>query len=331
MLHLRMARRLASTEARKKVTAMSLLRLKRKGERIAMVTCYDYPSARHVAATEAVDIALVGDSLGMVALGYETTLAVTLEEMVHHCKAVRRGLGSSHQLLVCDLPFGSYESSPEQALRSAFRAMKEAGADAVKVEGRRPATVSKLVESGVAVMGHVGLTPQSISTLGGFRAQGRTAVKARGIVDDALALQDAGAFGVVAECVPAPVGRALSEALEIPVVGIGSGPHCDGQVLVYHDLLGALSHPHHQRFVPKFCKVYADVGDVAVAALSEYANEVKGRDFPTMDFAPYEMPPEEAQKFEAMLQLDRDSRSTHRREVRERLVNQDEYETVQLY
>lgn len=304
--------------------------MKRKGERVSMVTCYDYPSASHVAASE-VDVALVGDSLGMVALGYETTLSVTLDEMIHHCKAVRRGL--QNQLLVCDLPFGSYEESAEQGLRSAFRAMKEGRADAVKVEGGRriARTVGKIHDAGIAVMGHVGLTPQSISTLGGFRAQGRTAVKARAILDDALALQDAGAFAVVAECVPAEVGKALSDALEIPVIGIGAGPHVDGQVLVYHDLLGALSHPHHRRFVPKFCKVYADLGNTAVTALNDYTAQVKGETFPTSDYAPYEMSEIETNKFQAMLQVDREDRITNKRKVQQKLVQEDEYEVTNLY
>lgn len=317
-----------------KVTAMSLLRMKRQGERVAMVTCYDYPSASHVAAASAVDVALVGDSLGMVALGYETTLSVTLDEMIHHCKAVARGLRDSHAMLVCDLPFGSYEDSPEAAMRSAFRAMKEGSADAVKVEGgiRTARTVRRLVsDGGIAVMGHVGLTPQSISTLGGFRAQGRTAVKARAILDDALALQDAGAFAIVAECIPADVGRALSTSLEIPVIGIGAGPHVDGQVLVYHDLLGALAHPHHRRFVPKFCKVFADLGNIAVNALEDYANQVKQHAFPTMDYSPYAMPDQEVAKFRAMLQIDEDIRASRKYEVQKKLVDQDEYETVHLY
>ncbi|KAJ8598588.1 hypothetical protein CTAYLR_001723 [Chrysophaeum taylorii] len=317
---------------RAKVSALSLLRMKRMKEKICMVTCYDYPSASHVECA-GVDVALCGDSLGMVELGYATTQPVTLEEMLHHCRAVRRGLSDEGPMLVCDLPFGSYEESPEVALRAAYRVMKEGGADAVKVEGGRSIapSVSKLVKSGVAVLGHVGLLPQSISTLGGFRAQGRTAVKARSILDDALALQDAGAFGVVAECVPPPLGRALSESLEIPVIGIGAGPFVDGQVLVYHDLLGALSHPHHRRFVPKFCKVFADLGDKAVEGLEAYKQDVKQGTFPDDDYSPYEMPEEEAAKFQAMLDIDREVRAAKSKQVKQRLKDQDEYETIHLY
>ncbi|KAJ8607287.1 hypothetical protein CTAYLR_009532 [Chrysophaeum taylorii] len=311
---------------------MSLLRMKRMKERICMVTCYDYPSASHVECA-GVDVALCGDSLGMVELGYATTQPLTLDEMLHHCRAVRRGLSEEGPLLVCDLPFGSYEESPEVALRAAYRAMKEGRADAVKLEGGRHVarSVAKLAKSGVAVMGHVGLTPQSIATLGGFRAQGRTAVKARSILDDALALQDAGAFGLVLECVPPPLGRALSEALEIPVIGIGAGPHVDGQVLVYHDLLGALSHPHHRRFVPKFCKVFADIGDKAVQGLKAYKHDVKAGAFPDADFSPYEMPDDEATKFQAMLDVDREVRAAKSKQVQQRLKDQDEYETIHLY
>lgn len=302
--------------------------MKRKQEKISMVTCYDYPSARHVDAAQ-VDVALVGDSLGMVELGYETTQPVTLDEMIHHCKAVRRGL--STPMLVCDLPFGTYEESPEQAMRSAYRAMKEGRADAVKVEGRVVNSVKRLIQGGIAVMGHIGLTPQAVSTLGGFRAQGRTAVKARSILDDALALQDAGAFALVAECIPAPLGKALSDALEIPVIGIGAGPHTDGQVLVYHDLLGSLAHPHHERFVPKFCKVFADVGDASIQGITAYVNQVKSGDFPTMDFSPYEMPDDELRKFQAMLDIDKDVRSQKRQEMQQKIKDQDEYESIHLY
>ena len=194
----------------RKMSTLELQHLKRKGKKIAMITAYDYPSATH-AEDANFEIVLVGDSLGMVVLGYSTTQPVTMDEMIHHCKAVRRG--APNRFVVGDMPFGSYESGPQEALHNAYRFIKEAGADAVKIEGAnesRIETVKKLVDSGIAVMGHVGLTPQSIGVLGGFRAQGRTAVKARAVIDDALALQSAGAFAVVVECVPSIVGKALT-------------------------------------------------------------------------------------------------------------------------
>eukprot|EP01031_Cornospumella_fuschlensis_P036963 gene36963-44842_t len=236
----------------RKMTALELQHLKRKGKRIAMVTAYDYPTAKH-AENAGFDIVLVGDSLGMVVLGYDTTQPVTMEDMLHHCKAVRRGAPS--RFIVGDMPFGSYELSVEQGLQNAFRLVKEAGMDAVKIEGSSPyklQLVQRLVDSGVAVMGHVGLTPQSISVLGGFRAQGRTAVKARQLIDEALQLQRAGVFSCVVECVPGVVAQALTAALQIPTIGIGAGAQCSGQVLVYHDLLGVMHHPHNAQHVPKF-------------------------------------------------------------------------------
>ncbi|KAJ1463302.1 ketopantoate hydroxymethyltransferase-domain-containing protein [Pelagophyceae sp. CCMP2097] len=317
----------------KTVTAMELQRMKRVGTPITMVTAYDYPSAMHVDAA-GVDVVLCGDSVGMVALGYTTTQPVTLDEMLHHSRAVRRGLSlNGAPLLVCDLPFGSYEESPEVAMRSAYRCLKEGSADAIKLEGGTAVceSVRRIVQGGIAVMGHVGLTPQSISTLGGFRAQGRTAVKARKVVDDALALQDAGAFAVVVECVPAAVGRAVAAALEIPTIGIGAGQYCDGQVLVYHDLLGSINHPHHQRFVPNFCKLYADVGEKSITGIKAFKADVISRSFPSEAYSPYTMPPEEAEKFAQMLQDDVDRRDEKKRAARKRIVDDDEYETIKLY
>lgn len=257
----------------RRLTALELQYMKRKGKRIAMLTAYDYPTAKH-AESAGIDIVLVGDSVGMVVLGYDTTQPVTMDDMMHHCKAVRRGAPS--RFIVGDMPFGSYESGPDEALRNAFRFIKEAGCDAVKLEGgkNRAETVRKLVDCGIAVMGHIGLTPQGVSVLGGFRAQGRTAVKARAILDDALALQEAGAFGLVIECVPAVVARAVTEALKIPTIGIGAGPHTTGQVLVYHDLLGVDHHPHFEKHVPSFCKKYARLGLDINEALVRYKAEV---------------------------------------------------------
>lgn len=311
---------------------MNLLRMKRLREKICMVTCYDFPSGVHVDSAD-MDIALCGDSLGMVALGYETTQPVTLDEMLHHCRAVRRGLSSDGPLLVCDLPFGSYEESPKIALRAAHRVMKEGGADAVKLEGGlcMTETIRTLVQAGVAVMGHVGLTPQAIATLGGFRAQGRTAVKARKVLDDALALQDAGAFAVVLECVPGVVAAAVTSALDIPTVGIGAGSGTDGQVLVYHDLLGVFAHPQHVTHVPKFCKVFADVGQQTHLGLTAFRDDIKRGIFPSEEFSPYCMPSEEAAKFQHSLQHDKLHRKRASLEVLKRQLDQDEYEIAKLY
>ena len=236
----------------RKLTTLELQHKARNGEKLAMITAYDYPTARHAEDT-GFDILLVGDSLGMVVLGYDTTQPVTMEETLHHLKAVRRGAPS--RFIVADLPFGSYELGIEQAFENSMRLVKEGGADAVKLEGgiNRAETVRKLTDVGIAVMGHVGLTPQGISVLGGFRAQGRTAVKARKVLDDALALEKAGAFGVVVECVPAQVASAITDSLEIPVIGIGAGPGTRQSGV--HDLLGIQAHPHYKQHVPSFCKV----------------------------------------------------------------------------
>jgi len=314
----------------RKMTALELQYLKRKGKRIAMLTAYDYPTAKH-AETAGFEIVLVGDSLGMVVLGYESTQPVTMDDMLHHCKAVRRGAPS--RFIVGDLPFGSYESGPDEALKNAYRLVKEAGMDAVKLEGgkSRVETVRKLVDCGIAVMGHVGLTPQGISVLGGFRAQGRTAVKARAIVDDALALQEAGAFGLVIECVPALVAKAVTDALKIPVIGIGAGPHTSGQVLVYHDLLGVNHHPHFEKHVPSFCKKYAKLGGNIHEALMQYRQEVHDGAFPTEQYSPYKMSAEEESMFLNMLQRDAKARSEASEAVGKKLREADEYDVTKLY
>jgi 3-methyl-2-oxobutanoate hydroxymethyltransferase len=254
-----------------------------------------------------------------------------MEEMLHHCKAVRRGAPS--RFIVGDLPFGSYESGPKEALRNAYRLIKEAGMDAVKLEGgkNRAETIRKLVDSGVAVMGHIGLTPQGISVLGGFRAQGRTAVKARSIVDDALALQDAGAFGIVIECVPSVVAKVVTDTLKIPVIGIGAGPHTSGQVLVYHDLLGVEHHPHFEKHVPSFCKRYARLGKSIDEALTLYRDEVHQGLFPSEQYNPYKMSIEEQNKFSALLQVDQVRRDEAADEVGKKLQAADEYDVAKLY
>jgi len=295
-----------------------------------MITAYDYPTAKH-AENAGFDIVLVGDSLGMVVLGYDSTQPVTMEDMIHHSKAVRRGAPS--RFIVADLPFGSYELGPKEALKNAFRLIKETGADAVKLEGgkNRAETVRKITDSGVAVMGHVGLTPQSISVLGGFRAQGRTAVKARAIVDDAIMLQEAGAFAVVVECVPSVVAKAVQDALRIPVVGIGAGPFTAGQVLVYHDLLGIMHHPHYEAHVPSFCKRYAHLGSNIDEALVQYKNEVRAGQFPTDDYSPFKMTKEQQEAFAELMAVDVDSRSLDARRISKKLTEADEYDVANLY
>ncbi|KAG6622371.1 3-methyl-2-oxobutanoate hydroxymethyltransferase [Phytophthora cinnamomi] len=280
---------------RRKVSTLDIGILKRKKKPITMVTAYDYPSAVHVDLA-GFDILLVGDSLGMVELGMDTTLAVTLEDMIHHTKAVKRG--AVRPLVVADMPFGTCEGTPFEALKCAQLLMKEGGADCVKIEGgkERVDTIKTIVDGGIAVMGHIGLRPQHISVLGGFRAQGRTAAQARMIIEDALAVQKAGAFAVVLECVPSAVAKAVTELLKIPTIGIGAGPETDGQVLVFHDLLGMLQHPHHAQFVPKFCKRYAHVGEQIRLGLEAYRDDVEKGRFPSETYSPYKMSKDETQK-----------------------------------
>ncbi|XP_074568205.1 3-methyl-2-oxobutanoate hydroxymethyltransferase 1, mitochondrial-like [Curcuma longa] len=280
-----------------RVTLTHLRQKHRRGQPITVVTAYDYPSAVHVDSA-GIDILLVGDSAAMVVHGHDTTLPITLDDMLLHCRAVSRG--ASRPLLVGDLPFGSYESSASQAVDSAVRMLKEGGMDAIKLEGGAPSRISAakaIVEAGIAVMGHVGLTPQAISILGGFRPQGKTVASAVKVVETALALQDAGCFSVVLECVPAPVAAATTSALHIPTIGIGAGPFCSGQVLVYHDLLGMLQHPHHAKVTPKFCKQYAQVGDVINKALTEYKEEVETRSFPSAAHTPYRISEADVENF----------------------------------
>jgi 3-methyl-2-oxobutanoate hydroxymethyltransferase len=258
-----------------KKTTIRTLQLKRdRGEPITMLTAYDYPTARSVDAA-GVDAILVGDSLAMVVLGYENTLAVTMEDMLHHAKAVRRGASSA--LLIGDMPFMSYQASVPEAVRNAGRFLQEAGMDAIKLEGGRIVadTVRAIVQAGIPVQGHIGLTPQSVNQLGGYRVQGKTSEAAAALVDDALALQAAGAFSVVLESVPQRVAAHITDALEIPTIGIGAGVGCSGQVLVIHDLLGL-----YDAFTPKFVKKYAQLSGVIEAALAEYSADVRGGRFP---------------------------------------------------
>jgi 3-methyl-2-oxobutanoate hydroxymethyltransferase len=263
-----------AVEGRKKVTTLTFRRKKSRGELITVLTAYDYPTA--LALDQAgIDSILVGDSLGMVVLGYPNTLAVTMEDMLHHCRAVSRG--AKDALLIGDMPFMSYQASPLEAVKNAGRFLQEAGMDAVKLEGGRErlSAIRMIIRAGIPVMGHIGLTPQSVNQLGGFRPQGRDATAARRLLDDALLLQEAGCFSVVLESVPARLGAYISQRLEIPTIGIGAGGGCDGQVLVTHDLLGLFD-----RFTPKFVKKYADLHGEMTRAFSEYIAEVEERAFP---------------------------------------------------
>ena len=246
---------------------------KAKGQRLVYVTAYDYPTAR-LAEEAGVDAILVGDSLGMVVLGYESTVPVTLEEMLHHTKAARRG--APRTFLVADLPYLSY-ATLEHALQSAKRLIKEGGADAVKLEGGKEVVevVKGLVRAGVPVLGHVGLTPQTASILGGFRLQGKDLDSARRILEDALALEEAGVFGVVLELVPAPLARLVTERLSVHTIGIGAGPFTDAQVLVFHDLVGLF-----EGFKPRFVKRYLEAAPLFRQALARYAEEVRSGLFP---------------------------------------------------
>jgi len=280
--------------SRPKTTVVTLQEKRDRGEAIAMATASDYPTAQALEAA-GLDAVLVGDSLAMVVLGHPDTLSVTMDEMLHHARAVSRG--ASSPLCVGDLPFMSYQASLEQAIRNAGRYLQEAGMDAVKLEGGRPFTdtVRGIVRAGIPVMGHLGLTPQSVKGLGGFKTQGRTAESARAILDDALALEDAGCFALVIEAVPERLATFITERVRIPTIGIGAGPGTSGQVLVTHDLLGLTGGPG-----PKFVKRYADLRSATVEALAAYRDEVKARAFPTREHT-YAMPEEEWQGFLAGL------------------------------
>ncbi|GJP30397.1 hypothetical protein CLOM_g1035 [Closterium sp. NIES-68] len=286
---------------RQRVTLQQVGSKYRRGEPIVMVTAYDYPSAVHVDMAD-IDICLVGDSAAMVVHGYDTTLPITLEDMLLHCRAVARG--ASRPLLVGDLPFGTYEQSPQQAVESAVRLLKEGNMDAVKIEGGIPARVAAaraVSEAGIAVMGHVGLTPQAISSLGGFRPQGRSAASALKVVQHAQALQEAGCFAVVLECMPAVVAAAVTAAVDIPTIGIGAGPLCSGQVLVYHDLLGMIQHPHHAKVTPKFCKAFGQVGEAIQQALNAFREDVTTRAFPSALYSPYKIDDAQIESFAKLL------------------------------
>lgn len=260
--------------ADKKITIQSLKRAKSDGRRISMLTAYDYTTAC-LLEEAGVDCILVGDSLGMVMLGYDNTLKVTMDDMIHHTKAVARG--TQRGLLIGDMPFLSYHVSTEEAVRNAGRFVQEGGAEAVKLEGG-PAIVDKIraiIKAQIPVFGHLGLTPQSINVFGGYKRQGQDIEAARQMIDDAMLLQDAGASGLVLECVPDGLARVITEKLEIPTIGIGAGVHCDGQVLVIHDLLGMF-----RKMRPKFVKTFTSGGDTMVAAVQQYIKEVLEGAFP---------------------------------------------------
>ena len=274
----------------KKITSAVFRAKKERGEPITMLTAYDYLTARAVDLS-GIDSILVGDSLGMVVLGYENTLPVTMEDMLHHCKAVARG--ASNALLIGDMPFMSYQVSPSEALRNAGRFLQEAGMDAVKLEGGRARldAVRAIVGSGIPVLGHLGLTPQSVNQLGGFTTQGRIAEEAGEILTDAMALEDAGCFGIVLESVPSRLAEYISNKLTIPSIGIGAGPGCDGQVLVTHDLLGLFD-----KFTPKFVKQYKVLHQEIHQALQEYKIDVENGNFPGKAHS-FSMSDQEWQKF----------------------------------
>lgn len=257
-----------------RITIDQIKAMKRRGEKIPMATAYDYPSAK-LLDEAGLPMLLVGDSLGMVVLGYESTIPVTMEEMLHHIRAVVRG--SKRALVVGDLPFMTYQVSPEEALRNAGRFLQEGGAQAVKLEGGEAVaeTVARLVVAGIPVMGHLGLTPQSIHQLGGYKVQGKTPATAVRLLNDARALEEAGAFSIVLECVPAPLAKLITERASIPTIGIGAGPHCDGQVQVFHDYLGLW-----EDFVPKHARRYANLAQVIKEATQRYMREVQAGSFP---------------------------------------------------
>jgi 3-methyl-2-oxobutanoate hydroxymethyltransferase len=262
------------TDERRPVTVVDLVKMKAQGEKLVVLTCYDALFAR-LLDESGVDVLLVGDSVNQVLGGADTTLSATLDQMIYHTRIVRRG--TTHAMVVCDLPFLTFQVSREEAVRNAGRVLAETGCHGVKLEGGQPmaATVRALVEVGIPVMGHLGLTPQSVHALGGYRVQGRDDETARRLQADARALEDAGAFAIVLELVPAPLAAAISKSLTIPTIGIGAGPGCDGQVLVLHDMLGL-----NDRFHAKFVKRYAQLADTVRDAVRRYADDVRHGRYP---------------------------------------------------
>lgn len=270
-----------------KVTAPSLRASKERGERLVCLTAYDYPTAR-IVDEAGIDVVLVGDSIGNVIFGYGNTVPVTLDEIVMHTRAVRRAV--QRALLVADMPYGSFHTGADDTVRAALRLIKEGAAEAVKLEGgrKRAPLVKRLVDEEIAVMGHIGLTPQSVNKLGGYRVQGKTAETARALLDDAKALEDAGAFAIVLEVVPREIARLITESVKIPTVGIGAGPHCDIQVLVLHDMLGLTFGK-----VARFVRPYANLRETMTDAVSRFAEDVRSGNYPS-EAESYGLPPEAA-------------------------------------
>lgn len=257
------------------LTTQHFLQMKREKEKIAMITAYDYPSAKHAEDAEA-DMILVGDSLGMVVLGYESTVKVTVNDMIHHAKAARRG--AKNTFIVVDMPFMSYHIALEDSIRNAVDIFQQAEAQAIKVEGASPEIfklVKQLTDGGIPVMGHLGLTPQTVNVLGGYKVQGRDEASSEKLIQDAKQLVEHGAMAVVLECVPKNVGKKVTESIDVPVIGIGAGPDTDGQVLVYHDIL-----QYGDGRLPKFVKTYADFYNLGKEAVQSYVNDVKQGEFP---------------------------------------------------
>ena len=287
-------------ERPEKVSAPSLKASKQRGERLVCLTAYDFPTAR-IVDEAGIDIILVGDSLGNVVLGYGNTVPVTLDEILIHLKAVRRAV--QRALLVADMPYGSFHTGADDAVRNALRLVKEGGAEAVKLEGghKRVQLVKRLVDEEIAVMGHIGLTPQSINKLGAYRVQGKTAVTARQLLDDARALEDAGAFAIVLEVVPREIASLITESISIPTIGIGAGAGCDIQVLVLHDMLG-LSFGKLARFV----RPYANLHEVITEAVTRYADDVRGGTYPSNDES-YALPAEAAEELKLEKPVNRES------------------------
>lgn len=326
--HAKSFRHLSLKSGRRKTLPSIQAQYARK-EPLTMVTAYDYPTALHADRAD-MDIILVGDSVGMVVLGNRTTQSVTLDQMIHHCQAARKA--TKNALLVADLPFGTYESSPQQAVDSAIRLVKETEVDAVKLEGgrTRASILSSIVESGVAVMGHIGLLPQSVSRAGGFHAAGRTAQHALRIIDDAQAAEEAGAFAIVVECVPQRVAGLVTGSVDVPTIGIGSGALCDGQVLVYHDMLGILSHPHHANNAPRFSKTFAEVGINIDQGIREYGRQVRAREFPCENFSPYSIPDDEFREVERFVGKMKQQKLVTKKEPT-KSNSKDSNETIDLY
>jgi 3-methyl-2-oxobutanoate hydroxymethyltransferase len=269
-----MSKKSPDGKERKKITTRTFRLKKKRGEAITMLTAYDYPTALAVDRA-GIDSILVGDSLGMVVLGYENTLPVTMEDMLHHCRAVSRG--AKYALLIGDMPFMSYQTSVDKAVENAGRFLQEAGMDSVKLEGghERAEAIRQMVMAGIPVLGHIGLTPQSIQTFGGFRTQGQSAAAAKSLVEDAHILEEAGVFGIVLEAVPAQVAELISQRISVPTIGIGAGVGCDGQVLVTHDLIGQFD-----RFTPRFVKQYANMHAIMQESFTAFKEDVESKRFP---------------------------------------------------